>query len=128
MNKENWHLELGQALAVLKAKRGVEAAREVLSLSPSQENYINELSQAFKRLHTKATISALFADIPLHMCRVNQSLIRDNVELVLAIFLCEIPGKDCPRLLKHLNSCFHCEEEFAEVLREYHKQLQLLSD
>jgi hypothetical protein len=127
-------LTLGEALAILAIERRVANGNHghVPPLSAPGENYLQALRERAQALSLPENFEVVFNALPVHRCETEKTFLAENEDFFLAYFLASSNpangGNACLKLLKHLNDCFECFEEFSAVLQNYYHKFQELSN
>ncbi|MFQ5708741.1 MAG: hypothetical protein ACE5HO_14895 [bacterium] len=126
MNKQK--LTLGRALAILKNNGSPEAVQSTIS-SQEAKLFQSLRDRRESLLAAPEEVERVLQSIPPHCCREEQPRLHENTDFFVAYVLIEPRNgrndNHYLRLMKHLNDCYRCFEEYSAILRDYYNQSQL---
>ncbi|RMH87433.1 MAG: hypothetical protein D6681_15095 [Calditrichaeota bacterium] len=118
---------LGRSLACLEAQLKNPGASK--AFSPDEQHQAERLRKQLQELESGENLDTLWSRFPHLSCAREHPFLKEHPEIFLA-FLFLLPekspasGKISPDysgpLIVHLNSCYHCFEQFVGVLRAYY--------
>ncbi len=119
MHKQDF--AIGQALAYLKYNSYSKSDEDAANIPEEQRLMITMLRERINALNTHQNAAAhLKMRIPENQCDSDNLFIKNNHDLLLALFFDHNREHYCAQLGLHLNNCFRCFEYFSDVIRGYY--------
>ncbi|MCK6623122.1 MAG: hypothetical protein HUU32_16090 [Calditrichaceae bacterium] len=123
---------LGRILACLQIRRtlsntpGTTAGK--IQLSGAEQKLLEFADHRLEEIAAAPGFLARLEQLTKYRCQTGKSCLKDNLDFFLALLFLKTDGDSnvCECLFTHLNACYHCFEEFSEVMRYYFNTLESL--
>lgn len=123
---------LGRILACLQIRRTSSNSPgttvDKLRLSEAEKKLLEFANKRLGEIAAAPGFLTQLEQLTKYRCQTGQSCLKDNLDFFLALLFLKTDGASgaCEGLFKHLNVCYHCFEEFSEVMRYYFNTLKSL--
>ncbi len=123
---------LGRILACLQIRRTSPNApgwiAGKIQLSEAEKKLLEFANKRLGEIAAAPGFLAQLEQLIKYRCQTDKSCLKDNLDFFLALLFLKTDGAStvCECLFKHLNVCYHCFEEFSEVMRDYFNTLESL--
>ncbi|NIV95796.1 hypothetical protein GWN42_24130 [candidate division KSB1 bacterium] len=117
-------LSLGSALAFIKKEDDGTASEN--RISPAHETYLQPLRERHKFLtDSPQEVERIWKSIHKKGCHREKTFLAENGDFFIVFLLLGIHAEQeenhCKRLSEHLNNCYRCFEEYADVMLDFIK-------
>lgn len=123
---------LGRILACLQIRRSSSNTPATtagkIQLAGMQQKLLEFAAHRLEEITATPAFFDQLQPLPKHRCQTDKSYLKDNLDFFLALLFLKTHGEFnmCEHLFTHLNACYHCFEEFSEVMRYYFHTLESL--